>query len=383
MQTRNKIAATLISAMATGLMLLCPLAQAGDLEPLAAPGPTMKTLDQVEPRIPIPGSLDPIDDYIIANPGSYYLTGDRHCNAYGIRIQCDNVTVDLMGHSLVGPGAAGPGYSGFYLVASNNIEIRNGTIREFGHAAIYEANEDGKNHRVIDIRAIGNGGSTIHLKGTYHLVRNCTVIDNGGNGIYVEGSHSMVVDNVVCDNDGDGINTGVSSLVARNITSSNDGVGIYAGSASSAIENTVYRNGSQGIQASNGCTVIGNTVDQNGDIGIDVGYGSTVKDNTCRINADHGIQITTDSLVINNTCDGNGQSTADGAGIQATNTDNRIEANHVTDNDRGIAVSAVGNLIVKNTAAGNNTNYDIVPGNKVGTISADPANAGPWDNFEF
>ena len=55
----------------------------------------------------------------------------------------------------------------------------------------------------------------------------------------------------------------------------------------------------------------------------------------------------------------------------------------MTDNDRGIDVDVTGNLIVKNSASGNTTNYDIAAGNKTGTISTDPTTAGPWDNFSF
>ena len=52
---------------------LLAVAVAGDLQPPAAPGSTMKTLDEVEPRIPI--SQDDIPLTINQN-GSYYLTED-------------------------------------------------------------------------------------------------------------------------------------------------------------------------------------------------------------------------------------------------------------------------------------------------------------------
>jgi len=71
--------------------------------------------------------------------------------------------------------------------------------------------------------------------------------------------------------------------------------------------------------------------------------------------------------VVDNTCGDNGVGTGDGAGIHATSSDNCIEHNLVTDNDRGIDCNpATGNYIASNRASGNSTNYDIVGGNTVG-----------------
>ena len=41
----------------------------GGLTPPGAPGPTMKTLQQIEPRTPISSIT-----FVISQPGSYYLT---------------------------------------------------------------------------------------------------------------------------------------------------------------------------------------------------------------------------------------------------------------------------------------------------------------------
>ena len=64
---------------------------------------------------------------------------------------------------------------------------------------------------------------------------------------------------------------------------------------------------------------------------------------------------------------------------------NRIEGNNVIDSDRGIDVDVTGNIIIKNTARGNTTNY-IVAGNTVGPILgiSDPiVSTNPWANFSY
>src|SRR3954470_21985484 len=75
--------------------------RAGPLNPPAgAVAPTMKTLQDVEPRTPIQSlSGSAAASYVITQPGSYYLTGNivRTPNKHGIQVLADNVTIDLAG----------------------------------------------------------------------------------------------------------------------------------------------------------------------------------------------------------------------------------------------------------------------------------------------
>ena len=79
-------------------------ALAGDLEPTGPPAPTMKTLEEVEARTPIHAEDLPLT---ISGSGSYYLVEDitfGTANENGITITTDDVTIDLNGFKLEGPG---------------------------------------------------------------------------------------------------------------------------------------------------------------------------------------------------------------------------------------------------------------------------------------
>jgi parallel beta-helix repeat protein len=104
--------------------------------------------------------------------------------------------------------------------------------------------------------------------------------------------------------------------------------------------------------------------------------------NSCAENTLDGINAGDGNRIVGNNCVGNGNG-GDGAGIHVTSQRNVIMDNTVLQNDRGIDVDAVNNLIVKNSASSNDIEYSIVGGNKVGATSADPTTAGPWANFDF
>ena len=235
METGKKRTRIVVSVLVMcGLMVFSLLAIAGNLEPSAPPGPTMKTLDEVEPRIPLSPrpqyeiGTDPNNLLIITKPGSYYLTGNiiGEPNKNCIRIEANNVTLDLMGYSIMGvPGSK----SGIVICEILPIEevpftstIRNGSICMMGtnglEALVYiphfnPAGSGGKdgptktegiarlNLWLEELSVYDNGGHGVsyqnieefpHFGGNLQL-RGVSVYNNGGHGVYVEDRQDVMV----------------------------------------------------------------------------------------------------------------------------------------------------------------------------------------------
>lgn len=331
-KTKTRVVGCILAL--AGLFVFSLFAIAGNLEPSAPPGPTMKTLDEIEPRIPI-SSLP----YTISASGSYYLTGDLSSIGTGITVGVDDVTIDLMGHSLIGPGAGSGTNYGIYVEGRSNVEIRNGTVRGFGLDGIREqSSTTGKEHRIIGVRVISNGSNGIMLLGHGHLVKDSTAARNGAIGIYVESGCTMtgnttydnqgkgieagdgctVTDNTAFGNGADGIHTGYGCTVTNNTGRNNQEIGIYAGHGCVVIGNAAYYNQWDGILAKKGCTVTGNAARNNQETGIYVdGDGCNVVGNTACNNQHYGIWLAGNSLVDQNTAFNNNQSGGSYSNISA------------------------------------------------------------------
>ena len=152
--------------------------------------------------------------------GSYRLTSDLIVPTDVSAIDLvQDVTLDLNGFNVIGSGSGTQ--AGLKINTKENVEIRNGTVRNFGSSGIAEIGI-GKGHRVIDVRSVGNGGPGIVLNGADHVVRDCTVLDNGGFGIGLQGS-SMAIGNLVVGNGGIGLSLSADSVYSQNVINSNAG----------------------------------------------------------------------------------------------------------------------------------------------------------------
>jgi len=184
---------------------------------------------------------------VISQPAVVKLAGSLRAvsGQNAITVDANDVTIDLAGHTLEGvPGSL----VGIYMENRANVEVRDGTIRDFGLDAIREIGSDACCHRIVNVRAISNSTTQLHLHGGIflsghnHLVKDCTVSGNPYYGIYVS-INSAVTGNVCSDNTGGGIAVYGRCTIIGNTICDNQATGLDLGAGYSLIDqNTVEGN---------------------------------------------------------------------------------------------------------------------------------------------
>jgi parallel beta-helix repeat protein len=354
----------------TTFMVACCLALAtgaaygqGSLTPPGAPAPTMKTLDQMEARTPISQA-----GTVITSTGSYYLTSDLAGSGteHGIAVAADNVTIDLNGFTLTGPGTSS-GHGIYQSTTYRNLTVINGKLINWGgngKGGIYAAGHSGRIHGV---QASGNYYGI--YAGYGYTISDCTTSLNTDDGIYT--AYECTIRNCTSAfNDDNGIHVRYNSRLSGCTTRANANDGIVAEFGCTVGDCTARANGDDGFSVSSGCMITGCTARDNVDDGMDVRYGSTVIGCMATHNKGDGILTASDCRVTDSTCDSNGTE-GGGAG-------NRIEGNNVTDNDRGIDIDGTKNYVAHNTVSGNTDNYDIAVGNHLNLLLCEIPETIDW-----
>ncbi len=390
----------LSTALASGAL-------AGDLTPPpGAVAPTMITLQEAEPSIPI--SLDDLPLFI-TEPGAYHLTENLLNDGSGgefadcIYIDAPHVFLDLNGFS-IGANGSLQWVNGIVISTFNtNVHIQNGIIYESLNHGI-----DGglaNSVTVEHVDALRNGESGIRL-GNFAIVRSCRAIDNKGDGI-ICGVHALVEGSVALNNipdvsghSGYGIRVSNNGIIRECGARWNDLDGIYTGSAcivkdcysevsgldgvsagpDSRISNCIAKdNRGNGFSSPFGgasfteCTAAANQAN-----GFDV-LQSVIENCIATDNRGHGIDARAESRISNCTSNENFET-----GIRIRGGGCRVDSNTASFNTTGFDVSGNANLVIRNAATGSTIlNYSIVLGTTGGAISGDPATAGPWDNISF
>jgi hypothetical protein len=405
---------------------------AGPINP--PPGPvtsTYKTLTEVEPRTPISGPIN------IINNGSYYLTGNIN-GAAGqdvITIAANYVTLDLNGFTING------GRTGIIILPTTtvgNIIIENGTIRStsgsaiFSTAASFGVAAPPTTVRNLRLEDISDAGIFLGDKST---VDNVTIsgratsasssgISVGGfsritksrvDGVALRGvlaGSSAVIDGLCIGfAGGEGLRAGSSSRISNStITSAASGFHLnqYTTLTASSVSNAQTGNG---FTVDVGGTVKDCTADNIAGDAFSIGSGGTVLDCTANsvlgnayvttlaggVTFDrctafniglNGFQITSGSVVTNSTVTAIGANSSFGgpnsSGVITTGPGNRIEANRFVSCFYGVFIAAgsTNNAAYRNTAISAGVGFSNNGGatNRIGTVqSAGPA-VGPWDN---
>lgn len=302
MNTRTVAALAVLALLAASIPLV-----AGDLTPPAGPvTPTMKPLDQIEPRTAMnaantPGDADSV--FRITQPGSYYLTANLTgvSGKSGIEIAASNVTIDLMGFTLQGvPGSLdGIRTDGF----RNGFTIRNGSVTGFGQDGIDSVQGGfGEACTVEHVDVSSNAGIGLRLNNRA-VARECSVRLNGGDGITTQ-IGALIESCTVNQNTGRGILADIGSNVVGCISRQNTLAGIQSFGSGSISDCVTRDNQAGGILARDGCTVRGNTCCFNFGPGIQIdGFGSRIEGNSC-VGNPKGILVTfAPNLVIRNSCE--------------------------------------------------------------------------------
>jgi hypothetical protein len=169
--------------------------------------------------------------YVISTSGSYRLTGNltvSSTSADAIAVNASDVTLDLNGFSITGPGGSTSGNG--ISAGVTDVTVENGTITGFG-----------------------------------------------GNAAIRAGNNS-IIRNVHASSNGQGIITGNGSVVSDNVAHDNSGTGINCNGAGCAISGNAVYNNAQGISANDATTGYAGNVLKNT---TNVSGGTSMKNNIC------------------------------------------------------------------------------------------------------
>jgi len=146
-----------------------------------APTATMKTLDQLEPRIPLTQPAGSTSGLTISAPGSYYLTGNiTVTSGHGISINADNVTLDLNGFTI--RSSASPATGNAVLINGD------GALSSIAYSAITVRNGHISGTGTVDSASgVFSGAGFSNGIYYYSTLRSCLISDLTINGVASDG----------------------------------------------------------------------------------------------------------------------------------------------------------------------------------------------------
>lgn len=221
---------------------------AGPLSPPPGPvTPTYKTLQEVEPRVAVqslPGSATAV--FVISQPGAYYLAGNVSgvAGKHGIEITASNVSLDLNGFALIGVSGSNDGVR-CAIGATTEIDIRNGTVRDWGGSGIYGAGQG----KLQDVMAANNHGLYGITMGAHSIITRCTARGNAGFAGIGVAYWSSITDCVSVENEGSGFDAAQGTILRGNVARDNAADGIMVERDCTIENNLLVLNAGAGIRA--------------------------------------------------------------------------------------------------------------------------------------
>lgn len=354
----------------------------GSLTPPGAPAPTMKSLDQIEPRIAI-SSLP----YFINNPGSYYFTTNLSGNS-GVTIGTGNVTLDLNGFTLQAVGGSGNGV----FIAGNftNIIIRNGVITGWSQRGVDGYTGSPRNTLYENLTVSANGSQGIGADND-SIIRNCRSYGNGFTstqvGLYSHGG--QIVDSIARGNASTGIFI-YNGIIRNCLSETNNGSGIECNAGtvcdSASFNNLFYGIALEGGASARQCHVQGNVNTGIYTYNFAPLLGGVIADCVITTNL-YGILLNGPGYLVT----GNEIAYNKSAAILIQSSNSRIDGNHLAMSAGSYGMqltsstSYTNNVIVRNSAFGGGSstvNYNISgTSNDVGPIGNASTNTSPWANI--
>lgn len=381
-----------IAASTAALALAAALA--GPLNPPSGPvAPTYRTLQEVEPRIPIgpattPGSGGNL--FVISQPGSYYLTGniDVPQNMTGIAIACNQVTIDMRGFTISGHSLSGTGITSIDATVYGKFTLIGGNLTNFAAGIDLHVFDDASIH---DVNVFACTGVGIYPPRSASLdscaVTACSPCFRVNNDDTLTGCAADT-----SPSDGFSMTDGIARLV-RCRSSNNAANGFFVGQAAGGAtldDCEAYGNGATGFNLGAGSVARRCRAQTNGSVGIYAVSDSTIADCECSGGQAQGIEVLNNCRVERCHCHDNG---AQQAGIWVNGSANRVLDNDCSFNGFGLYLSTAGtsNFVARNTCHGNPTNYNsgwTAASNSVAPIVTSPGSNSfssmtPWSNVAY
>lgn len=266
-----------LSAAVMALLVLAALAGVARGGPLDPADPPSSTLPQIEPRIPI--SQLP---FTITDEGSYYVTRSLSGTS-GITVLSDNVTIDLNGFALVGPGGGGTAGISVPNFPTQNVIIKNGLV-EFYDVGISAGAAVSSRIEGVTVRYYAANGTGVQL-GSTSVLEDCIIdgIGTAGTGVNL-GARSVIRECSVIGNRFEGVRAFESAIVEHNQIVDNGSFsvaydGIYVAQDDVTIRNNHLANaGGRDIRIGSGtrATIANNVLSNCTSITISVGFAAVV-----------------------------------------------------------------------------------------------------------